>query len=562
MLDLAIVNGTVVDGTGSPESNVDLGIADGRIVQIAPRGEVGPAARVIDAAERIVTPGFIDPHTHMDAQLFWDPTGSPSLLHGVTSVVIGSCGFGIAPIHPDYVEYSLRSLEAVEEIPYEASRSGLPLTWKTWPEFFQAIGELDPGVNVAGFVPHSALRVGVLGAEGLHPAITTQGHAAMLDALDDALAAGAIGVSSSRGSNHTDASGDPVPSRLASDDEVLDLVRHCRGRTWQMNIRAKGDATEQGIKAALSELSTYRDWSEEAGATLTWTPLAAGPGDRSAWPALLEYSRDHAAVLVAQVSAQAITGVIGFDGPSFAPMIDGWAPAFTGFNDLDHGGKVQRMKSTDFRAILKGAHPNCRRITGPCYERWRLLHSPTSSALEGLTLSEIAGFEGQHPADVLIELAIADDLATIVELPLSNVDEDSVRTMVTEPTTMIGLGDAGAHINSITNYTYPTYVLSTLVRDKHWMTLPEAVRRMTSQPARVVGVQDRGVLTEGAWADVCVIDMARLSLGPVTVMRDLPGDATRLHRGATGYSAVIVNGNVALVDDKPTNNRTGRLLRR
>ena len=179
-----------------------------------------------------------------------------------------------------------------------------------------------------------------------------------------------------------------------------------------MNIRSKGDATPEGIRAALSELDAYREWSEQSGALLTWTPLAAGPGDRSGWPPLLAYSTDHADVLVAQVSAQAITGTIGFVGPSFAPMIDGWAVAFSGFNDLMPDEKLKRLASPEFRAALRDAPENCQRITGVCYERWRLLHSPSAPDREGASLAESAAAAGRHPADVLIDLAIDDQLAT------------------------------------------------------------------------------------------------------------------------------------------------------
>ncbi len=551
MLDLAVIGGTVVDGTGGPPRGADVGIVDGAIRRVAPPGRLGEARATVDASGRIVVPGFVDPHTHMDAQLWWDPSGKPSVLHGVTTVVIGSCGFGVAPLRPGTEEYVLRSLEAVEEIPYAATRVGVPMSWRTWGEFFAGLGRLPLGVNVAGFVPHSALRIAVPGA----------GTDRMVAELREAVEEGAVGLSSSRGTNHTDARGQPVPSRSASDEELEALLSACNGRAWQINIRAKGDATDEGLRRALDELDGYAGMSRRAGARLTWTPLVAGPGDRRVWRELLDFSLSCGDVMTPQTCAQAIHSAISFDGPSYAAMVDGWAPAFAGYGDLSHTARRCLLADEGFRSALRAVPQDCSRVTAPCFDRWRVAVSPTNPAAVGAAVSELAAGLGVHPVDAMLDLTLADDLATVIEAPLSNLDDDSVRTLVASAGTLLGIGDAGAHVRSITNYSYPTHVLGELVGRRGWLGLPEAVHKLTGQPAHLLGLPRRGLVAEGFAADLCVIDMARLAAGPARLVADLPGGARRLHRDATGYDAVVVNGSVTVSGDRLTGARRGRLVR-
>lgn len=558
--DLAITGGTVYDGLGNKPVMVELGITAGLIEAIAPAGTALNAAQTIDASGAIVTPGFIDPHTHMDAQLFWDPSGAPSVLHGVTSIVIGSCGFGIAPLAPGADEFVLRSLESVEEIPYSATQRAVPMNWSTWPEYFEQIGTLDLGINVSGFVPHSALRNGLgFVGEGLDQSELDR----MTRTLQEALEIGAVGMSTSRGTNHTDANGDPMSSRLASDHELRSLIAAGPGRLWQINIAAKGDRSDSGIAQAIAELTTYMDWSRETGARVTWTPLVVGPGDDVAWRRLLEFSEANADVVIPQIAPQPISSAISFDGPSFASLIDGWATAFAGYGDLPIEAKKARLADSEFRDALRSSKEDASRITAPNYDRWRLAASVSAPEWCGKSLREIADHAGRAPTDVLIDLALADNLLTVVEAPLSNLDEDAaaVRTLVTSPNTLIGLGDAGAHVKSITNYTYPSYVLGELARRRGWLTIADAIRRMTSVPAAVVGLTGRGAIREKMAADLCVIDLERLTVEPAKLVGDLPGGARRLHAGARGYRAVIVNGHTVVRDDAVTSARGGELLR-
>lgn len=561
MLDLAIVNGTVVDGTGSEPVQADVGVSDGRVAMLRPRGALPQATRNVDASGMIVTPGFVDPHTHMDAQLWWDPSGAPSVLHGVTSIAIGSCGFGVAPCRPGTEEYVLRSLESVEEIPYEATRSGVPMKWGGWLEFFEGLGTLDLGVNVAGFVPHSALRAAILPDDSRSAPASPEERRLMVDALEQALDGGALGLSSSQGSNHVDGDGRPVPSRAADAEEYQDLVAACAGRLWQLNLRAKADASDAGIRAALGELETYLAWSEAANTTLTWTPLVAPPGDDRAWRALLAYTEGNASRLVAQTSAQPISAAIRFDGASQAALIDGWGKPFAGYGGFTPRQRRDVVADRAFRAALKASPSDPARSTAPCYERWRFLISPSCPECVGSTISSYADQLGCHPVDAMCDLALADDLQTVIEAPLSNTDQGAVRVLSTSDATIFGIGDAGAHVTSITNYTYPTYVLAFMVRDKRWMSLSKAVWRLCAQPASVLRLPDRGVIAEGNPADLCVIDLEHLDIGPAELVSDLPGGARRAHRAANGYRAVIVNGVVTVEDDALTLARAGELIR-
>jgi N-acyl-D-aspartate/D-glutamate deacylase len=497
----------------------------------------------------------------MDAQLWWEPSGAPSVLHGVTTIVIGSCGFGIAPHASGQSEYVLRSLESVEEIPYRVTRDAVPMSWHGWGDYYEQLGSLPLGLNVAGFVPHSALRVGVLGDAGRKAQLEPAELDRLRGELHDALTAGAVGFSTSRGGNHTDAYGDPVPSRRASDEELVALIGLCEGRVWQINIAAKGDTTDEGIRRATAELETYSSWALATGTRATWTPLVVAPGDRHAWRRLAEFSAQHAPQLLPQVSAQAVQSAIHFRGPSFAAMIDGWAPAFAGFGDLDEDARRERLASSEFRTVLKNAPEDCARITAPCYDRWLIGASPTAPDAVGLTVAEFAGRIGEHPVDAITDLALVDGLRTVIEAPLSNLDADSVRELIVSSSTLIGLGDAGAHITSISNYSYPTYVLGDLAARRSWMPVADAIHRMTAQPADFMGLTGRGRLVPGAHADLCVIDLDRLAIGTAQLVDDLPGGAQRLHCSATGYDAVVVNGVVTVEHDHLTDDRAGVLAR-
>jgi N-acyl-D-amino-acid deacylase len=554
---VVIRSGTVVDGTGAAGRQADVLLADGRITAVIDPGAAVPAdAQVLDAAGCIVTPGFIDPHTHFDAQLWWDGAATPSAYHGVTSVVIGNCGFGVAPVPGGDEEYVLRSLEAVEEIPYASTRAGVRFRWSTWPEYFAALGSLALGVNVGGYVPHSLLRAAA--AQGPADGLVEREEAMLAAALE----AGAVGLSSSRGRNHLDANGQPMPSRLADDAEFARLVGVVGDRVWQINVEAKGAGDASGAAALTAEVDRYVAMTRPGG-RLSWTPFVVQPGDDTAWRMILEHNhRVNASGAVApQVSVQPMAGAIIFTGPSTAGMIEGWAHAWAGYAGLTPAEKLARLADESFRAILRTAPADCRRMMAPCYDRWAVSVSPSRPAASGLTLTQLGELDGKHPVDAMLDLALSDDLETRVTVPFVNVDEPAVLELVADPTTLVGLGDAGAHVNSITNFTYPTYLLASIVRDSGRIPLAAAVRELTTRPAEVLGIADRGALRAGYRADVCIIDLSRLAVGEVTVRTDLPAGASRLVQGATGYRTVLVNGEVVLRDDELTGTRPGELIR-
>jgi N-acyl-D-aspartate/D-glutamate deacylase len=433
----------------------------------------------------------------------------------------------------------------------------VPFGWSTWPEYFAALGTLDLGVNVAGYVPHSLLRKAAM-AGGPPESLVDREVAA----LTEALAAGAVGLSSSRGRNHLDAEGNPMPSRLADEAELARLAAVVGDRVWQINVEAKGAGDAETAARLTAEVERYVAMTAPGG-RLSWTPFVVQPGDDTAWRLILEHNHrvNERATVAPQVSVQPMVGGIIFTGPSTAGMIEGWAHAWAGFAGLSRTAMAGRLADEAFRGELRAAPADTGRMMSPRYDRWTVSVSTTRPEVAGMTLERLADLDGVHPVDAMLDLALADDLATRISVPFVNVDEEPVAALVADPTTLVGLGDAGAHVNSITNFTYPTDLLARMVQRNRRLPLETAVAELTSRPAAVVGLTDRGRLAPGLAADVCVVDLDRLAVGALEVRADLPAAATRLVQRATGYRAVLVNGEVVVRDDELTGARPGVLLR-
>lgn len=558
MHELVLRGGILVDGTGGPARVGDLALDAGKISAV---GEVSEDALTeVDASGLWVTPGFIDPHTHLDAQLCWDPSGSPSNRHGVTTVVLGLCGFGVAPCPPGGGDYLLRALEVVEEIPYESTRRGVPFEWSSWREYRDFLAAQPLGVNAAGFVPHSALRYAVMGERARTSIATPSECQAMVEALREALAAGAVGFATSRGPNHVDSYGDPVPSRNADAAELEALVAACSGRLWQINVETKFSRDAQAL---IREVETYADWTRAAGARLTWTPFYAEPGE-TVWQEVLAHNArmNEAGLRVApQITAVPITLLLRFDDRSVFSAIRGWQAVLEGFYRDSSEAKKARLREPQVRAVMKQAGGDPKDPLTASFELWTFSLTPSRPELSGRTLGEAAASDGVHAVDLLCDQIIRDDLATLIDVPIFNRSQPGVVRFLEDEGTLLGLGDSGAHVMSVTNYRYPTFLLQELVRRRHSISLEMAINRMTRVPAEIHGLHDRGALVPGLAADFCVVDPERIELGPVAVQNDLPGGAPRLVQSGIGFRAVYVNGVKTIDRDEPTGERPGRMLR-
>lgn len=563
MYDILITGGTVVDGTGAPAVAGSVAIDGDRIVAVGPSSEVdGPARRTIDAAGAHVTPGFVDLHTHLDAQLAWDPIASSSCWHGVTSLVLGNCGVTFAPVRPGDGVFLAETMESVEDIPASSILAGVPFAWETYGEYLGWLERSSLGVNTGGFVGHGALRYYAMGDrsldEGADP--TADELAEMVRLLDEAMAAGAVGLSISRTRRHTAPDGRHVPGTWAGAEEMVALAealgRHGRG-IFGGAPRFDGDGP--GRERAESEVALMAAMSKASGRPFTFN-LTNTFADPELWRQTLGYVREAnagGARLRPQTTSRGI-GVIFSLG--HATPFDNY-PAWQPLRGLSLAEKLAVMRDPQRRAELTGADIG---RDADAYREFYVL-TPERGARYDCdpddSLAAHAERTGLTPVEAYVELCLATDGAVILNWPVLNQDFSVIAEMLTDPLILLGLADAGAHVGQILDASQPTFFLSYWCRERGLVSLEEAVRRLTSDNARFAGFADRGVLEPGAFADVNVIDLERLGLPLPTYEHDFPGGAGRFVQRAHGYRATIVNGEVFMVDGEHTGALAGRLLR-
>ncbi|HLK09746.1 MAG TPA: amidohydrolase family protein [Candidatus Binatia bacterium] len=531
--DLVIRGGTIVDGTGAPAVPGDVAIKDGRIAAV---GEVSTQAeRTIDAGGRIVAPGFIDVHTHYDAQVLWDRMLSISPWHGVTTVVMGNCGFGVAPTHPGHRGLVLRTLEKVEGMSLASLEAGCGAEWpfETFSEYLDAVERRGTAINVAALVGHTPVRLFVMGEEATERPATAEEVARMRAIVGDAIEAGALGFATSKAPTHVGWAGRPVPSRVADFDEVR-AIASVLGELGRGVVQATA-----GPGLFLDEFATL---ARETGRTVTWTALLAGIMGPGSHRVLLERS-EALALQGLPVVPQVACRPLEFEFDLAEPFVFESMPAFHAVSAADRAGKIRLYRDPGFRRQVKEALAT--RMAGVfafSWERMVVSFHPSDPSIEERRMDELAAAAGVDPLDLLFDLGLASDLATRFRMSVVNFDEDEVAELLTSRYTMLGLSDAGAHASQLCDACFATHLLGRWVREKHTLALEQAVHMLTARVADVMGITDRGQLAPGLAADVTVFDPDVVGCSKLRRVHDLPGGADRLVADAFGIEAVIVNG--------------------
>jgi N-acyl-D-amino-acid deacylase len=561
--DLVIKNGTVVDGTGLPRYRADVGVRHGRIVTI---GRIRERAReVLDAEGQVVAPGFIDGHTHMDAQIFWDPLGTSSCWHGITSVVMGNCGFTLAPCAKENKHLVVRNLQRAEDIPPAAMEAGIQWRWTTYPEFLDCLDALPKGINYAGYVGHSAVRTYVMGERAFEEKAATEDDLkAMEREVRDAIRAGAVGFTTSRSPAHETPDGRYVASRMAPWDEVRRLV----GVMGELNAGLFEIAGE-GVDRAPNDpgLRDYhvrlRDLAVESGRPVTFGVFSRRdvPDVWRKYLALLDETAAAGGRMFAQVHSRSLSALLSFKTQTPFDHLPVWKDV----RALPLAEQRRQLRDPEMRRRLIAAsgESDGRRPLGTeakLADYDRLLVFDT---VEGphRTVAEVARERGQHPAETMIDLALAKDLDFFFLQPVANEDQDYALELMRHPRAVVTFSDSGAHVSQLMDSSLQTHLLSHWVRRKQAFTLEQAVRMLSLVPATLWGFADRGLVREGMAADFVVFDPETIAAEMPEVVDDLPAGARRLVQRTRGIAATIVNGEVLLRDGKHTGALPGRLLR-
>ncbi|GAB2754320.1 amidohydrolase family protein [Streptomyces bullii] len=566
MLDHVIRGATVVDGTGAPACTADVGVRDGRIAAVGP--QVTEEARTTeDATGLVLAPGFVDPHTHYDAQLFWDPYATPSLNHGVTTVAAGNCGFTLAPLHPDRPEdadYTRRMMSKVEGMSLVALERGAPWSWHTFGEYLDAL-EGRVAVNAGFMVGHCALRRHVMGAEAVGGQPSDGQLAAMVRLSHEAMEAGAWGLSTTQSSSHTDGDGQPVASRHARPQELLALARAVGEHEGTQIEAIVAGCLDQFSDA---EIDLLVEMSAAAGRPLNWNVLTIDAAVPERVPRQLEAS---------ERARKAGGRIVALTMPILTPMnmslgtfcalnlIPGWGEIL----GLPVPERIGRLRDPAVRAeLLRRAGSKeagvFRRLTN--FGRYVIgdTYSEANRGLTGRVVQDVAEERGQDPFTCLVEICAHDELRTVLwPMPTDNDPASWALRAETwrHEDVLLGGSDAGAHLDRMCGAPYTTRFLGDCLRGRRLVGLEQAVRMLTDDPARLFGLRGRGRIREGWHADLVLFDPERIGAGQATLVHDLPGGSPRLDAKALGVRAVWVNGVEAIRDDVVTGAVPGKVLR-
>lgn len=553
--DLLIKNGTVVDGTGAPRYRADVAVAGGRIAEV---GKITDGAKkVIDASDLILAPGFIDPHTHYDAQICWDPLISCSSWHGVTSVVMGNCGVGLAPCRPDVREIAAWDLVNVEAIPFDVLSKGITWDWVSFPEYMQAAQKRGSGINLGFLAPLTPFRHFVMGEESMERAATPEETAQIKALLKEAVAVGALGFTTTNIPQHIGYKARPLACRQASRAEL---------KAYANALKELGrGAIELALTASAGELSDEEyDLLDflltESSRPVTWLGVISRDDKPDAGPEMLHKAEPLIKRGgIPQVTCRPFVIQIDLRNPFIFANHPSWNPVF----NRSPEEQAQVYRDPAFRQAFRKELEKPRIFSG----RWERLEvkevsNPAMKSLEGKTVAEIARERGKDGLDTFLDLALEDDLKIQYTIVLFNANEDLIPELITDPRVLIGLSDGGAHVDMLCDAGYCTYLLGTWVRDKQVMTLERAIQRITSEPARLFGIQRRGQVAVGMAADMAIFDYHTIGSAKRPEMRyDLPGGGRRLVMPAHGVQYTIVNGEVLYAEQQHTGALPGQVLR-
>jgi N-acyl-D-aspartate/D-glutamate deacylase len=565
MLDLLIRGGDLVDGTGAPARRADVGVRDGRIVAVGePGGLDDDASDVVDAYGQMVCPGFVDPHTHYDAQLFWDPAASPSNLHGVTSAIAGNCGFTLAPLAAEDAEYLRRMMAKVEGMPLPALEQGVDWGWRTFGDYLDRL-DGNIALNVGFLVGHCAVRRHVMGRDAVGNAANDEQIEAMERLMHESLDAGGLGFSTTLSFTHSDGDGQPVASRWASREEVLRLAATVKDHPGT-TLEYVTDGCLRGFTP--DEVDMMAELTLAGRRPLNWNVLTIDSSEPERYESQLDAvsrANERGGKVVALSMPVLVEMNMSFRSYCALFMLPGWSEVM----NLPIPERIGKLRDPEVRAWMnERAHSPEAGVIGRVASWSRYVigdtYSGANAGLKGRIVGQLAEEQGRDPFDVLLDIVIADELKTVL-WPLPPDDDDKSWQLRAEAwnddRVLIGGSDAGAHLDRMSGAPYTTAFLADCLRGRRLVPVERAIQLMTQAPADLFGLRDRGVVAEGMHADLVVFDPDTVGAGEVTLVHDLPGGSPRLFAPAEGIARVIVNGTTIVRDGEPTSARPGTVLR-